>query len=115
MPKHARPTRPPRTGRGQTPTSLKDALEKANRAAVLVDVDVVGRSGSVPAVVAPEVPVAPDVVVPESVVAFRNGDVVVIANAGDSPVELPEGDVLLASEAIDGRTLPADTTVWLAA
>ncbi|MEF3402618.1 glycoside hydrolase family 13 protein [Agromyces sp. CCNWLW203] len=52
---------------------------------------------------------------PESVVAFRNGDVVVIANAGDSPVELPEGDVLLSSEAIDGRALPADTTVWLTA
>jgi alpha-glucosidase len=51
---------------------------------------------------------------PESTVAFRNGDVVVIANAGDSPVELPEGEVLLSSQPIDGRTLPADTTAWLA-
>ncbi|KQZ11077.1 alpha-amylase [Agromyces sp. Root1464] len=52
---------------------------------------------------------------PESTVAFRNGDVVVVANAGDSPVDLPDGDVLLSSEPIDGRTLPADTTVWLSA
>lgn len=52
---------------------------------------------------------------PESVIAFRNGDVVVVANAGDAPVELPEGDVLLSSEPIDGRALPADTTVWLTA
>lgn len=52
---------------------------------------------------------------PESTVAFRNGDVVVIANAGDSPVDLPDGEVLLSSEPFDGRTLPADTTVWLTA
>lgn len=52
---------------------------------------------------------------PESVVAFRNGDVVVVANAGSAPVELPEGDVLLASEALAGRSLPADTTAWLRA
>jgi alpha-glucosidase len=52
---------------------------------------------------------------PESTLAFRNGDVVVIANAGDSPVDLPDGDVLLSSEPFDGRTLPADTTVWLTA
>jgi alpha-glucosidase len=52
---------------------------------------------------------------PDSVVAFRNGDVVVVANAGDAPVELPEGDVLLESEALTGRSLPADTTAWLRA
>nr|WP_082600907.1 glycoside hydrolase family 13 protein [Agromyces sp. Root81] len=52
---------------------------------------------------------------PESIVAFRNGGVLVIANAGASPVELPAGDVLLTSEPLDGRTLPADSTVWLAA
>ncbi|MGW9629502.1 glycoside hydrolase family 13 protein [Agromyces sp. NPDC055520] len=51
---------------------------------------------------------------PESVVAFRNGDLAVIANTGDAPVELPEGDVLLTSEPLDGRTLPVDTTAWLA-
>ncbi|MBM7831974.1 alpha-glucosidase [Agromyces cerinus] len=51
----------------------------------------------------------------ETVVAFRNGDVVVIANTGDSSVEVPAGDVLLSSEPFEGRSLPADTTVWLAA
>ncbi|MDQ0894619.1 glycoside hydrolase family 13 protein [Agromyces ramosus] len=52
---------------------------------------------------------------PDSVVALRNGAVIVVANTGDTPVELPAGDVLLASEALTGRSLPADTTVWLAA
>jgi alpha-glucosidase len=50
-----------------------------------------------------------------SVVALRNGPVVVIANTGTSPVELPAGDVLLASGPLDGRTLPHDTTAWLRA
>jgi alpha-glucosidase len=52
---------------------------------------------------------------PDSVVALRNGAVIVVANTGDSPVELPAGDVLLASDALTGRELPADTTAWLAA
>ena len=38
-----------------------------------------------------------------------------VANAGPETVSLPEGDVLLASEALDGRSLPQDTTVWLRA
>ncbi|WP_306892216.1 glycoside hydrolase family 13 protein [Agromyces albus] len=49
------------------------------------------------------------------VLAFRNGDVIAVANTGTSPVELPSGDVLLASEALTGRTLPGDTTAWLRA
>jgi alpha-glucosidase len=49
----------------------------------------------------------------ESVVAFRNGHVTVIANLGEVPVELPAGSVLLASVALDGWALPADTTAWL--
>jgi len=49
------------------------------------------------------------------VVAFRNGDVTVIANMGKTSVELPAGEVLLASETLTGRTLPADTTAWLRA
>ena len=52
---------------------------------------------------------------PDAVVALRNGGVVVVANTGDAPVELPGGDVLLASSPLTGRTLPADTTAWLAA
>ena len=47
------------------------------------------------------------------VVAFRNGDVTVIANTGAVAVELPVGDVLLASEEIGGGALPSDATVWL--
>lgn len=52
---------------------------------------------------------------PESVVALRNGDVVVVANTGTEPVELPAGEVLLASGPLDGHSLPHDTTAWLRA
>ena len=37
------------------------------------------------------------------VAAFRNRDVIVVANTGSDPVELPAGDILLSSEPIDGR------------
>jgi alpha-glucosidase len=47
------------------------------------------------------------------VVAFRNGDITVIANLGKVAVELPVGEVLLASETITGGALPTDTTVWI--
>ncbi len=49
----------------------------------------------------------------KKVVAFRNGDVIVITNTGKVAVELPIGEVLLASEEIVGGALPRDTTVWL--
>ena len=49
----------------------------------------------------------------DGVLAFVNNGVTVIANAGSVPVELPVGDILLASETITGGALPADTTVWL--
>ncbi|MET0806482.1 MAG: alpha-amylase family glycosyl hydrolase [Lacisediminihabitans sp.] len=49
------------------------------------------------------------------VVAFRSNGVTVIANAGTTPVALPAGEVLLASEAFDGAELPSDVTVWLRA
>jgi len=49
------------------------------------------------------------------VVAFRNGDVTVIANTGAAPVELPSGEVLLVSgDALDGF-VASDSTVWLLA
>ena len=51
----------------------------------------------------------------DDVLAFRNGDVVVVANLGADAVPLPDGEVLLASEALDGRSLAADTTAWLRA
>jgi alpha-glucosidase len=47
------------------------------------------------------------------VVAFRNGDVTVIANIGKVALELPVGEILLSSEPITGGALPSDTTVWL--
>ncbi len=59
---------------------------------------------------------------PSDVVAFRSftadeatsDDVVVLTNIGEVPVELPPGDVLLASEDLpDDGTLPGGTTVWL--
>ena len=50
---------------------------------------------------------------PDAVVAFRNGSVTVIANTGDAAVELPAGEVIVASEEFDGRQLPSDTAVWL--
>lgn len=49
------------------------------------------------------------------VVAFRNGDITVITNLGKVAVELPVGEIVLASEEIVGGALPADTTVWLRA
>ncbi|GAA4677517.1 glycoside hydrolase family 13 protein [Frondihabitans cladoniiphilus] len=47
------------------------------------------------------------------VVAFRNGEVTVIANTGSVPVELPIADELLATVPLDGPALPGDATVWL--
>jgi alpha-glucosidase len=53
------------------------------------------------------------------ILAFRNGDVTVVANLGAEPAALPEGRVLVASEPLSGDwpggTLPSDTTVWLTA
>jgi alpha-glucosidase len=49
----------------------------------------------------------------ESVVAFTNGDLIVIANTGTVAVELPVGDIVVSSEALTEAALPADATVWL--
>ena len=50
------------------------------------------------------------------VVAYRNGAVTVIGNAGSASVALPDGEVLLSSEELGSeRMLPGDTTVWLRA
>jgi len=51
----------------------------------------------------------------DDVVALRNGPIIVLANLSRTAVELPSGEVLLASAPLDGRVLPADTTVWIAA
>jgi alpha-glucosidase len=50
-----------------------------------------------------------------AVVGVRNGAVTVIANTGSVAIELPEGKIILASEAISGNQLPGDTTVWMLA
>ena len=50
---------------------------------------------------------------PDAVVAFRNGSVTVIANTGDAAVALPAGEIIVASEAFDARSLPGDTAVWI--
>ncbi|MET1052728.1 MAG: glycoside hydrolase family 13 protein [Mycetocola sp.] len=53
----------------------------------------------------------------DSVAAFSNGDITVIANTGDAPVVVPEpyasAEVLLSSGAVGGSTIAADTTVWV--
>lgn len=53
---------------------------------------------------------------PADCLAFRRGENLVVAlNAGDDPVDLPPGEVLLASSTIEGDKLPANTAVWLRA
>ncbi|WP_029146546.1 glycoside hydrolase family 13 protein [Microbacterium luticocti] len=49
------------------------------------------------------------------VVAFRNGNVTVIANLGDRPVPLPAGRVIVSSEPLESDTVPRDVTVWIEA
>ena len=49
----------------------------------------------------------------ETVVAFRNGAVTVIANTSQTAVELPVGEVLLSSEELQGSALAPDQTVWM--
>jgi alpha-glucosidase len=46
-------------------------------------------------------------------IAFRNGNLTVIANTGSTPIALPGGIVIASSGPIAGGELPADTTVWL--
>ena len=49
------------------------------------------------------------------VVAFRNGNVSVIANLGGHSIPLPTGRVIAASEPLRGDELPGDTAVWIEA
>ena len=52
---------------------------------------------------------------PSNALAFRNGNVTVIANIGSTPIPLPHGSVIAASGPITGGVLPVDTAVWLEA
>lgn len=47
------------------------------------------------------------------VLAFERGPLTVVLNCGASPVELPAGEVLLASGPLEGGLLPPDTAAWL--
>ena len=47
------------------------------------------------------------------VLAFRRDGLTVVLNCGDEPTELPAGEVVLTSEPLSGRTLPANTAAWL--
>jgi alpha-glucosidase len=53
--------------------------------------------------------------VSETSLGFRNGEVLVVHNFGQAPIEIPAGEILAAS--IDGMTsghpLAADQTVWI--
>ncbi|MFB8388020.1 glycoside hydrolase family 13 protein [Microbacterium sp. NPDC055910] len=49
----------------------------------------------------------------DGVVAFRNGNVTVIANVAARPIPMPEGIVVVASGDVSDGMLPADTAVWL--
>ena len=51
----------------------------------------------------------------EAVLGLRNGDVLIYANTGSTPFELPSGEFILSSAPLDGTCLPADTAVWLRA
>ncbi|WP_187977464.1 glycoside hydrolase family 13 protein [Mycetocola sp. JXN-3] len=56
---------------------------------------------------------------PDTVIGFRNGDVIVLGNTATTdweiPAELAELPVLLASTTIAGNILPGDATIWLQA
>ena len=45
--------------------------------------------------------------------AFTRGELTVVLNAGTDAVEVPAGDIVIASGELEGRLLPADTAVWL--
>jgi len=49
---------------------------------------------------------------PEEVLAYRRGDLLVLANMSADPVALPDGEVVHSSAPVDGE-LPGDTAVWI--
>lgn len=55
------------------------------------------------------VPAEPDVL------AFRNGQMLVVTNLGDKPAPLPRGAAIVhaSSELVGGDSVPSDTTVWV--
>lgn len=59
----------------------------------------------------PDVHLDPDTA--GGVLTFRRGEVTVVLNASDGPVDLPAGEVVIASGLLDGARIPADTAAWL--
>ncbi|RAV02569.1 glycoside hydrolase family 13 protein [Mycolicibacter senuensis] len=51
---------------------------------------------------------------PPGTLAFRRGGLVCVLNAGERPVVLPEGRLILASAALGDGMLPPDAAAWLA-
>ena len=51
--------------------------------------------------------------VDEQTLAFCNLGMLSLTNMGATPIDLPRGTVLLASDSIAGETLAPDTTVWI--
>lgn len=49
----------------------------------------------------------------DGVLSYTRGDITVIVNMGTGPIDLPDGEVVLASSPIDGTTLAQDTAAWL--
>lgn len=49
----------------------------------------------------------------QEVLAFNRGSLTCVVNFGGSPVDLPDGEVLISSEPLSGKRLPEDTAVWL--
>ena len=49
------------------------------------------------------------------VLAFRNGELTIVANTSTAPAKLPAGEIVVASGPAGDGVLPGDTTVWLKA
>jgi alpha-glucosidase len=54
-----------------------------------------------------------ELVTRDDLLVVRRGDLTALLNCGDSPVELPEGDLLVSSGPVEADKLPADTAVWI--
>ncbi|MDA7566030.1 alpha-amylase, partial [Pontimonas sp.] len=50
---------------------------------------------------------------PDEVIAFDNGTITVVSNTGSQPVELPEGEVVVASQPVESGALPGYATAWV--
>lgn len=49
----------------------------------------------------------------DDLLAFRRGGLTVVLNCGEEPVDLPDGEIVISSGALEGRRLPPNTSAWL--